>query len=119
MVCSVHPVEQIAIQAEKARQATLDMCVNAAKQAPRRLLLGGSNDVGITATIKRFSTLVDQPATILTNRARGRIALWEHLKYHIVQSQNKAVSLHLMVPWNLRQYQVFFLRISVMKEAGN
>lgn len=41
-----------------------------------RLLLVGGNELGIKSAVKRLSGELDQPAEVVVNRARARIACW-------------------------------------------
>lgn len=41
-----------------------------------RLLLAGGNDLGIKSAVKRVATELEQPAEILANRSRSRVASW-------------------------------------------
>ena len=70
--------DQILVSAEKARQATVLACLQAAALAPQRLLLGGYNDVGIATTVKRLQKIFGDSGQVLTNRARGRIVCWQN-----------------------------------------
>ena len=45
-------------------------------EAGGRLLLVGGNDLGVKSAVKRLSGELDQPAEILANRARARVASW-------------------------------------------
>ena len=72
------PYEQAVVHLQKGRAATEEGIYEAwSRLSPGgRILLAGGNDLGIKSAVKRLSGELDQPAEILANRARARVALW-------------------------------------------
>ncbi len=69
---------QAVVHLQKGRAATQEGLARAWSRldAGGRLLLAGGNDLGIKSAVKRLSTVFDEPAEIVTNRARARVACW-------------------------------------------
>jgi len=69
---------QAVVHLQKGRAATwqgLAEAWNRIEQGGRLLLVGG-NALGIKSAVKRLSAELDQPAEIIANRARARVACW-------------------------------------------
>jgi len=66
------------VHLQKGRAATWEGLGEAWRrlESGGRLLLVGGNDLGVKSAVKRLSDELEQPAEILANRARSRIALW-------------------------------------------
>lgn len=72
---------QAVVHLQKGRAATWQGLVEAWErlESDGRLLLAGGNDLGIKSAVKRLSAELDQPAEIIANRARARVACWRRL----------------------------------------
>lgn len=70
--------DQAVVHLQKGRAATEQATAEAwDRLSPGgRLLLVGGNDLGIKSAVKRLACELDQPAAILANRARSRVAGW-------------------------------------------
>lgn len=69
---------QTVVHLQKGRAATWQGLSEAWRRLTPcgRLLLVGGNDLGVKSAVKRLSDELEQPAEILANRARSRIACW-------------------------------------------
>jgi 16S rRNA (guanine1207-N2)-methyltransferase len=72
------PFDQAVVHLQKGRAATAAGIAEAwDRLAPGgRLLLVGGNDLGVKSAVKRLAAELDQPAIVLANRARSRVACW-------------------------------------------
>lgn len=72
---------QAVVHLQKSRAATWHALGEAwARLEPGgRLLLVGGNDLGVKSAVKRLSGELDQPAELLANRARARVACWRRI----------------------------------------
>jgi 16S rRNA (guanine1207-N2)-methyltransferase len=72
------PHEQAVVHLQKGRAATEEGLAEAWRRLTPggRLLLVGGNDLGIKSAVKRLAGELDQPAEIVVNRARARVASW-------------------------------------------
>jgi len=73
------PFTQAVVHLQKGRAATWQGLAEAWRRlaAGGRLLLVGGNELGIKSAVKRLSDELDQPAEIIANRARARVACWQ------------------------------------------
>lgn len=71
-------VSQAVVHLQKGRAATWQGLSEAWSRLETggRLLLVGGNELGIKSAVKRLSGELEQPAEILSNRARVRVACW-------------------------------------------
>jgi len=71
-------LSQAVVHLQKGRAATWQGLAEAWRRiaAGGRLLLVGGNELGIKSAVKRLSDELDQPAEIIANRARARVACW-------------------------------------------
>ena len=69
---------QAVVHLQKGRAATWQGLCEAWRRlvAGGRLFLIGGNELGIKTAVKRLSGELDQPAEIVANRARARVACW-------------------------------------------
>ena len=69
---------QAVVYLQKGRAATWQgLCEAWRRLTPGgRLLLVGGNELGVKSAVKRLSGELDQPAEIIANRARARVACW-------------------------------------------
>ena len=69
---------QAVVHLQKGRAATWQGLIEAWRRLMPggRLLLAGGNELGVKSAVKRLSGELEQPAEILANRARSRIACW-------------------------------------------
>ena len=69
---------QAVVHLQKGRDATWQGLAEAWSRLEEggRLLLAGGNELGIKSAVKRLSGELGQPAEILANRARARVACW-------------------------------------------
>ncbi len=69
---------QAVVHLQKSRAATWHALGEAwvRLEPDSRLLLVGGNELGVKSAVKRLSGELDQPAEILANRARARVASW-------------------------------------------
>lgn len=69
---------QAVVHLQKGRAATQEGLARAWRRLDDdgRLLLVGGNDLGIKSAVKRLSAVFAEPAEIVANRARARVACW-------------------------------------------
>jgi len=69
---------QAVVHLQKGRAATEEGLAEAwgRLDAGGRLLLAGGNELGVKSAVKRFTAEIGEPAEILSNRARARVACW-------------------------------------------
>jgi len=72
------PYQQVVVHLQKGRAATEEGLFEAwSRLSPGgRLLLTGGNELGVKSAVKRLAGDLDQPAEIVANRARARVACW-------------------------------------------
>jgi 16S rRNA (guanine1207-N2)-methyltransferase len=72
------PFAQAVVHLQKGRAATWQGLAEAWKRLADggRLLIVGGNSLGIKSAVKRLSSELGNPATVIANRARSRVAAW-------------------------------------------
>ncbi len=72
------PYHQAVVHLQKGRAATEEGLFEAwSRLSPGgRLLLAGGNELGVKSAVKRLAGELNQPAEIVANRARARVACW-------------------------------------------
>lgn len=82
--------DQILVRIQKGRDATWNDLAQAWRvvAAGGRLLVTGSNDLGIATWVKRLSGALNQAGEVLANHSRARVASFRRTSQHLVTPQS-------------------------------